>query len=293
MMIYGIPYFGKEEIEFIDVGTREFESLYDIIEEYAYRKVAVEIDGKWFTWLKDICFNYRDRELYLPYYKYDIAVTDKKYGFRKDYHILKVDGKVALRYNFELQLYKIDDSIKELVLLDIENKERIRVSWDKYISSNALDINKLYKLYLNSCYKDFGDIALEHDGGYHYIDRSVAEFKNMEHKLRNEFGLTEYSKNSIKLDDYRDVREYSYNEIIRLKGLQDSFEIYKLRRLRFESYLYCCMRDNLNPDGIPDWSKLGKGLDYIKYGKGIKLIIKAYWLNEFTLFSKKRSWSRI
>ena len=136
-------------------------------------------------------------------------------------------------------------------------------------------------------------------GGYHYITRTVDKFVNKEKLIRNDLGLRHYSEIQAYDSDYRDVRQYKYEQVVQMKGLRESLsKLYKLRRLDFDCLIYCIMRENAIPYNCSDefkidWERLGtkEGKDYIKYGKDIKLIIKSYWKNEYEPWEVK-SYSR-
>ena len=107
-MIEGIPYFGEdnqyiwEDILCSDIKNKLNEdSLYDLINSRIDKKVVVVIDGKWFTWLNDIAFNYRDKECYIPYYSFELYEISGE-GFKTDNkgHLLYDGDTVNIRYNY-------------------------------------------------------------------------------------------------------------------------------------------------------------------------------------------------
>jgi hypothetical protein len=132
-------------------------------------------------------------------------------------------------------------------------------------------------------------------GGYHYINKSIKNFENREKKLRELEGMYDYDIDNRFDTEYRDVRNYKYEEVIHTVGFRDTSELYKIRRLRFESLLYCILRDNCNPKDEQfkkSWHRLGLDKEYIKYGDSIKLIFKSYWLDNYKAI-KQKSWSRV
>lgn len=305
-MIQGIPYFGEETQEITErilkskiEYTKEFNSLYDIINEHINKKIIVIIDNKWLSWLNDIIFNYRDKKCYIPYYTYELfKVQDKKYKSNNKGHLVIKDITLYLRYNYNYKKFDININNLSLILYDMQTNKKYKVNTTNWIAEKEFNIDKLYNLYVDGCYKEDDFIYNKHEGGYHYIYKSPKEFKNKEKTLREAYNLQAYHMDSKFEADYRDVRNFKYEEVIQKIGLRETIELYKVRRLKFESYLYCILRQNIKPSNIDSkfteqWKKLGVTKDHIKYGQsGIKLIFKAYWLNNHKRL-KRKSWSRI
>lgn len=281
-MIKGIPYFGEQTQEIVDsilnidtdiIYEKKYDSLYDLILSNIDKHIIVVIDNKWLTWLNDIVFNYRDRECYIPYYTYkEQLITDRTFRTNNKGHLILDGDNIRVRY--EYSYHKLNITVDNLALdcVDIDTQERLIVRTNNWINEAAVDFDKLHKLYVESSYKDDDFIMNKHAGGYHYISLSPKEFVNRERKLREQYDLSDYSEDFYYIKDYRDVRQYKYEEIIKLNGLLDNIELYRERRLRFESYLYCCLRAGLFND-----IQFKKHI--YKVGKEIKLIIKDYWLD--------------
>lgn len=302
-MIEGIPYFGDDNqsiwrnILESDIKFNIIEnSLYDLVIRHINQKCVVVIDNKWLTWLNDITFNYRDKECYIPYYSFELfEIEDTNIRTDNKGHLIFDGDTLRIRYNYKLEKYSININNLSLIIYDLDTFEKYEVHTDKWINEKEIDIDKLYNLYLDSCYMEDDFTINKHSGGYHYITKIVDRFFNKECYLRKELGLQHYNIDNEIIKDYRDVRNYKYTEVIKLSGFRDTIEIYKLRRLKFEAYLYCILRTNIKPNKTKfkrEWNRLGKSVDFIKYGDNIKLIIKSYWLNECKPISKK-SWSRI
>lgn len=281
-MIKGIPYFGEQTQEIVDsilnidtdiIYEKKYDSLYDLILSNIDKHIIVVIDNKWLTWLNDIVFNYRDRECYIPYYTYkEQLITDRTFRTNNKGHLILDGDNIRVRY--EYSYHKLNITVDNLALdcVDIDTQERLIVRTNNWINEAAVDFDKLHKLYVESSYKDDDFIMNKHAGGYHYISLSPKEFVNRERKLREQYDLSDYSEDFYYIKDYRDVRQYKYEEVIKLNGLLDNIELYRERRLRFESYLYCCLRAGLFND-----IQFKKHI--YKVGKEIKLIIKDYWLD--------------
>ena len=303
-MISGIPYFGegtqsitenilKSKIEY----SKNYNSLYDLILNHINEKIIVVIDNKWLTWLTDITFNYRDKECYIPYYSYKLhKLNNKSYKSNNKGHLILEDNALYIRHEYKYEKLYLDINNLSLVLFDLDTMEKYEAKTNKWINEQYFDIDKLYNLYINSCYIEDDFNFNKHMGGYHYILRAPQGFKNREKNIREELNLQHFNTLSIYDTDYRDVRNFKYEEVIQKEGLRNSIELYKIRRLKFESYLYCSLRQGLNPSNknfLIEWQRLLKGKDYIKYGNNIKLIFKNYWLNNSKQINNKKTWSRI
>lgn len=281
-MIKGIPYFGEQTQEIVDsilnidtdiIYEKKYDSLYDLILSNIDKHIIVVIDNKWLTWLNDIVFNYRDRECYIPYYTYkEQLITDRTFRTNNKGHLILDGDNIRVRY--EYSYHKLNITVDNLALdcVNIDTQERLIVRTNNWINEAAVDFDKLHKLYVESSYKDDDFIMNKHAGGYHYITLSPKEFVNRERKLREQYDLSDYSEDFYYIKDYRDVRQYKYEEVIKLNGLLDNIELYRERRLRFESYMYCCLRAGLFND-----IQFKKHI--YKVGKELKLIIKDYWLD--------------
>jgi hypothetical protein len=180
-----------------------------------------------------------------------------------------------------------------LLVYDLETNEKYRVATDKWCD-DTFSIDELYNYYIDSSYEDDDFKLNKHIGGYHYIFRAPDKFNNREKKLRSDYYLKDLAED-IWFNEYRDVRKYKYNEVIQKEGMRDTCELHEYRRLRFESTLYCILRQHSISDNEhfnKQLKQLGVTKDYIKYGNNIKLIFKSYWLDEYRPI-KKYSWSRV
>ena len=312
-MIEGIPYFGEnnnEIYERIITGVKNgackekrYTTIYKLIHENIDNKLVVIIDGHWLTWLNDIRFNYRDHKCYIPYFTYELYSVDgsKRRSDNKG-HLLLKDGpsgkELFIRYNYKYEKLELSENNFRLNVYNLDTNEFMVLCSNNWINY-TFDMNELYEKYIDSCFKNDDYLLNKHMGGYHYITRTVDKFVNKEKLIRNDLGLRHYSEIQACDSDYRDVRQYKYEQVVQMKGLRESLsKLYKLRRLDFDCLIYCIMRENAIPYNCSDefkidWEKLGtkEGNDYIKYGKDIKLIIKSYWKNEYEPWEVK-SYSR-
>lgn len=286
-MIAGIPYFGEntqEIYEFIQsirydeatIAEVNYESLYELIISNINKHIVVIIDNKYLTWLNDIVFNYRDKECYIPYYSYkEYEIKDRKFKTNGRGHLILNDDKLTIRYEYKYNKLNIDVLKVKLTCMSIDTKEVFRATTNKWVGDTVVNLDALYKLYIDASYKDDDFIVNKHVGGYHYIDRSPIQFVNREKKLREQYGLSSYYDGYSNYKDYRDVRQYKYDEVISLVGMINNTELYRERRLKFEAYLYCCLRAGL-------FNNIQFKNHIYKLGSSVKLIIKDYWLDNIS-----------
>ena len=279
-MLRGIPFFDNYNTnEIYNKIKHTDKSEYKLVEGSLYKLVTDEyrdnfivVIDNYLTWLKDIKFNYRDKECYIPYYTFKLYESSVQANIQDFEHIYEdEEGKTFIRYDYELHHRNVDvDNL--LFIYDLENDRFFAYHITSWIDDTEIDLKKLHDLYVGSCYKP--TVIDNYYSGYHYIDLNVKGMKNTERRLRKVYYLSDYSYNHNDDKDYRDVREYRFEEV--LGKTEDVFTTnpYWIRRLEFESYLYCCLRKGLT-QGI----NLEKSNEYTKIGKNIPLIIKGYWLN--------------
>lgn len=287
-MISGIPYFGEQTQEITnsilnnnDINyEKEYDSLYSLIVDNIDKHIIVIIDNKWLTWLNDIVFNYRDKECYIPYYTYKLhRINDRQFKSNNNGHLILIDNTLYIRYEYSFNKKILDINNFRLKCINIDTMESFEIYSSNWIDNIEFDLDKLYKLYIDSCYSDDDFSITKHSGGYHYIEKSVKGFQNKEKKYREIEGLNTFTDSYKYEHDYRDVRQYKYNEVVTKYGMLETTDNYKVRRLKFECYLYCLIRGKLL-DNI----KFNNGI--YKIGDNIKLIIKKYWLDDVKINKK-------
>lgn len=299
MEVYGIPYFGVDTIEKEkrlikindkDIQTREYSQLYSFIQENINKKALVIIDNQWFTWLNDIEFNYRDKTVSIPYYKYNIEWVENCHDINSKGHIIVQDDrtKIGIRYDFELNKQELK-SIDQLKIYKVDSDELEIATWNRWMDNSDLDktdadiLDKLYELYKNQAIKSQDS---DHLGGYHFILKHTG-FQNIEYQKRQQLSLGVFKSDRYKYDEYRDVRQYRQTELtsvdkenlekVKSSNQNEWLKHNRDRRLAFESYLYTLCRS-----GRLDNIKFNHGIYKIsRPGQAVKLIIKQYWLDGY------------
>ena len=304
--IPGVPYFGldtqeiEENIKTLSISfCKEYDSLYELVqEEKSEDKVVVIEDGEdtWLSFFRDIKFNYRDREVFIPYYVFDIMeLKGAEYKNRYKGHIFKNEDGLLIRYNYQLCKRIINLDYNFLILYDFESNQKYKVVFRNYFNSSVFDIQGLYDKYINSCvdYEDY--LLFKHVEGYHLISRRVDKIKNEEQNFRKKFGLSDYRETNVDIY-YRDVRNLSKDNFDIKIGVEFFETPYWERLLDFESLLFCILRvkDKIEPNDLDfakEWEELGGKRSFIKYGnRGVPLIFKSYWMDGVT--RKIKTWSR-
>lgn len=294
MILGKIPYFGKDSIQIIDnirhshaVRTVHYNDMPSFIsnEGIVNNNIIVIQAGKKVitTYVKDIVFNYRDREAYIPYYDYKIKELKlpKKRTLSKGHLLLDKTHTVWLmRYDFIYKRIPLNINTK-IRIFNLSTQEMYSCIIDKWYD-DIFDIRRLYSLYILSSYKQEDTLLDGHEGGYAYINRQLKGFTNYENKVRTELGLSAYAHYDI-FRDFTDVRHYRYEELFSDK-LNPDQEPYKIRRLRFDCMLYSIIQAGAKPDDQDTarrWIKLSKQECFMVYKPFYKtdppLIFKSYW----------------
>ena len=300
--IKSIPYLGKENNIIKEymlnkcIESEIYINLYDFLNSENIHSKLVIVDNKWLTWLDDIVFNYRDKKCYIHYWKYDIMPLDENLVKRDSFqYLIEKNGTFYLRYNYEY--CKIDLNIgSELVIYDLHIDSKYKVIIKDWLSEKVFNIEKLYKLYIESCFYD-DIITKDREYGRYYIDKFSKKLSNRELKLRRDLLIDTFKDNNslVHERDFRDVRNYKIEEIWSKYGMIDTIDSYKNRRLKFDSYLYCILRADIPSNDSyfnDEISKLKKGKHVIKYGENIKLLFKDYWFNNIEI-KKYQTWMRL
>lgn len=305
-ILKGIPYYGENSIDIEEhIKNKDIEreikytSLLELISNETTEDKTVVIEdtnGVWLTYLRDIRFNYRDKILFIPYFTYKIkSIPRRNTRSNQNGHIILREDTIDIRYEYNLCKKSIDKVNNEIILYDITTDEKYKVSFRDWINEKEFSIDKLYDLYLNSCVSEEDYRLVKHTEGYHVITQKLEGRQNKERELRKKLELKDYNiNNDFSILNYRDVRNYTEEQYIQLKGLNTTDVSYWKRILDFESYLYCVLRSGIQPSEKfkKEWDKLRRGQEFIKYGTNIKLIIKRYWLDNIDIKTRK-TWSRV
>lgn len=314
----GLPYWGEDtfttlrsldKINFPLVTLEELSDLYNFpaflsghVDVFSLFKwfieenllFMVEDDRRYLSWCADIRFNYRDRYMFIPYYKYE--TLEVPYGFAdREYKFLdRLDGEtVSIRYNFELVERVLDSrqsGVREKVisLFDRERDRGFSLSIEHlpYLSGETFSMHTLHDSYTQL----LAGSSNEPDKDYWRIQNG--KFKTKEQQLRSAYELPVYAGEFNDLN-YTDVRYYTLEECLE-RGLLPNDIPYSLRVYLFEAYLYCVAASGVLPveeEFKSDWVNLGSRKRFMTVSKNnVPLILKHYYKDGSGL--RKKSYDR-
>jgi hypothetical protein len=320
--MHGIPYWGTESFSDIrDLVNLKIEALtLDKINDLCKNKgilihvtdmyslflalshldfiFVIEQDGTWVSWCRDIRFNYRDRFLFIPYYKYKAEnYTIKKHFKDMSKLDLVAENTLSIKYDFEIATMLLEERttgfrLETITLYDYENKSKYSLSLRgiTHFTPSTFSLGNLHDRYIASSY-----VASDlHDFFWEKYCRIDNKFKNnREHKLRKKMGLKAYSSVFSEIR-YTDFRQYTYEELNLTSLVSNTDKPYWLRILEFEAYLYCIFASSatvLEEEYTVLFADLGvksRFLSYVKNGKS--LILKYYYKD--TLMLRRKSFER-
>lgn len=304
-MLDGIPYWGSNtfkdmrKLEKCKIKKVDYNgSLEGLITELFENNSIIQIkdnDIYYYTYIRDIVFNYRDGLILLPYYKYQEYSIDLNVNNNLlDYKHLDINNEtINLRYAFNknyviIDDYKLDARISDLRVVSNDKKSILLYSLNmKYTDRLTFSLDTLIDYYIDSCYYNkLEDIKT--DNLYHKIDKESGN--NIEYKLRKKYMLPHYIYSDVDytLLDYKDVRTYKLSDYINNNGVISNLN-YSYRRFLFESYIYFSFASDLTvleSEYAEKHEALGKTLKYYKYNKGSFYIILKHYYKKFTVYSK-------
>ncbi|MEM4385781.1 MAG: hypothetical protein QXD03_04465 [Candidatus Anstonellales archaeon] len=255
------------------IEDKEFNSLYDLIIEGVKRKWLVYLDG-YVAYIQDIKANYRDGELYIPLYRYDI---------------FEEDG-VKVRYNnrvdkIDIHTFKDGYKMEELVVIPNLSGDWYRVKLNNLklsrdISDSDREARDLFYRYVAYSYRHLSELDID-VFDYNVILRKRISRKESDILSRNKLKF----RGEIYNKSYRDVRRWDIEDI-RLSLGEEYLRLdkpYKLRKMEFELELYTRLYDRVYWEKWThgNWSEFisDSRIDYIKYKeKDIYLIFKKKWI---------------
>lgn len=306
-MINGIPYWGNETFnemrelaKIVEVPEKvlpEADSLYTLFLLLAKKNYILRIsegDKFFYSYVRDICFNYRDRIIFIPYWSYKEKIVS--YLSENRQHLDYINGhNLCVRYAFCKLIDIIDNrqtkERKEYIeVYDSENKElyKVRIKELPYITEKYFSIKDLHDRYINSAYYYMDNEGFDFENRYHKIDREHGF--NIEYRIRQQRSLEHWRKglNDYSLVDYRDVRMYKYHDLASNQKLKfDITKRYWERKYLFEAYLYCIFAANLpiEEEGYQkDFEKLGKSKRVVKYEENdVSLFLKYYYKDDIAM----------
>lgn len=297
-MIDGIPYWGsttytdmsriqKKEVKLKRVS---FDIIGGIL-HFGELNGVIPLTSEYCTYIRDICFNYRDQYIYLPYWEYVTTWVDTAEG-----HIQGVDeqdGKLGVKHSFIKRKWRLGKTIKNLEVY-VPSEDTLYTWKVTEPREQEYKLSEIYRRYIGVAYKwdARGVSTYVNSTFYHKIGREQGN--NPEYSLRRKCGLLTYGEGDLfETINYRDVRVYSE------MYTQEYDTDYWRRKLEFEVYLYVAMQ--LADKGIvaEDADSMyhafinGKIRKYkIEEKGGIPLYLKYYYIEKNKGVYKKKSYER-
>lgn len=261
-----------------------------------------ETNKNFLTWCKDVRFNYRDGELFIPYYTYD--TVDVPYNNKNDLKFVDMveEGTMRLSYEYGIKKYvlhkskgvdEVDCTLDSIFVL-YDKDEHATYSLElldlPLIDSIVFSLDELLDLYKEACYAEVNSLQFASDETYFklngkHVDR-VGKVK------RAYYHLPLYKSKFTPLK-YTDLRMYSYRELKGVVEPENPVPHWE-RTMLFESLLYSVFACQLEPKDHPNkdaFIQLGITLRHVKIGSGEpSLILKHYYKNNSQLKLKSFEW---
>lgn len=266
----------------------KFKCFYDLVLHLAKKGAYIVCDTE-LMFAEEICFDYIQRHIYIPYLKCDyIKIPQYQHTTAEKVGILDKYGAYCLGYNYTLtqySLYQENQYVQDTIY--IVNAEctaiyTYDISGLPLITLEGLsfEAKDLYTRYLGYCY------------GY-YDEVDVTKFFPFKISQLSHFEQVFYRKNN--LNYYGDYTNMNYNQVrmypiqqILLEYTTEELQLgvnYNIRRINFEGQLFC--RCAMGKEYLwTNWSKgdmtklLNKEQYFCKYKEGkVALIFKSAWVN--------------
>lgn len=309
----GLPHFGVETLATINSlqerqpkvidplmlnGVTDLHTLFRYLmkNEYLFIIEHPNTHRLFTSWCWDIRFNYRDREVFIPYYSYETFLHQ---AIERDLSnpyltISKADNKkkhIAVRHNFEMNKLIIDNEKegyrhKNVCVYQPSTDSYLQIDIQSlpYLSENTFSVYELLRRHTNYKFmlSEFDLTSKDH----HYLDFNSK--KSREKRIRERQGFKTYSNNYINLN-YQDIRTYVVNPFSDEARQMTTDEDYVTRVYDFESYLYCLFAQHAEPLELEFkqlWSSLGVTKRFITLGDTYPLTLKYYYTDKQHTFKK-------
>lgn len=260
-------------------------NLYEVVERLLMNNALVECGGE-LMYVDEICFDYKNKQIYVPYIKCKYAEIPDKYFNRYDTQgLTKKYNGYRIAYKNERAKYVIYENGKYLidrlyVVVNIKGKmykKGVDISNLPLCSREDKDASDLFNRYVQYCYGIVDET--DYDIFYPY---KKSKLSKIEQSIIKELGLEYYGE--YLAEEYRDVRMYEYSKVESLMGYDriGSEQDFNIRRFKFEAELMTRIQEKVY---WKHWTKgsiekILSGVDYFCKHKenGISLIFKREWL---------------
>lgn len=309
----GIPHFGIETAEAInslqdrqpkDINPRTLRGVTDLHtlfryllkNEYLFIIEHPNTNRLYTSWCWDIRFNYRDREIFIPYYSYR---TFFHRAIERDLNnpyltISTLEDKkkyISVRHSFEVNKFIIDNRKEgyrhptiRVYHPSTDNYFQIDITSLPYLAENVFYIDELLRRHTNYKFllSEFDTTSKDR----HYFD--FTSKKNREKRLYLKEGYPTYGEKYTDLN-YQDIRTFIVNPFSDEAQQMTTDDDYVTRVYDFESYLYCLFAQKAQPyekDIKQRWSELSTKKRFITLGNTYPLTLKYYYTDKPNEFRK-------
>lgn len=248
------------------------------------------------SWCWDIRFNYRDREVFIPYYSYETFLhqaieRDLSNPYLSIINIGGSKAQIEVRHNFKMNKLILDDRKvdyrrKNICVYQPSTGIYLKLSLESlpYLSHNEFSMYDLLRRHTN--YKFLlSEFDLTSKDRYYL---NINSKKSREKRIRESRGFKTYSDNYTDLN-YQDIRTYVVSPFSDEARQMTTDEDYVTRVYDFESYLYClfaCQAEPTEPDFKQLWRELGVRKRFISLGGTYPLTLKYYYTDKPRNFKK-------
>lgn len=309
----GVPYFGEETYRKLEAlqdrqpeeinplklrGVTDIHTLFRHLlkNEYLFIINHPNTNRQFASWCWDIRFNYRDREIFIPYYSYNTFLhkaieRDLSNTYLNIYTLEDNKKYISVRYAFEMNKFVVDNR-KECYRTEsirvyhptTDNYYQLNISNLPYYAESIFSVHELLRRHTNYKFllSEFDLTSKEHQ----YLDFNYK--KSREKSIRTKEGFKTYSDNFTDLN-YQDIRTYVVSPFSDEANEMTTDDDYVTRVYDFESYLYCLFAQQsepYEPEFKQLWLDLGSKKRFITLGETYPLTLKYYYTDKHHNFKK-------
>lgn len=307
----GTPYFGEKTAQQLEVlrlrkpesltpttfkGVTDIYTLFRYLACEGYLFVIEDETGFYTSWAWDIRFNYRDREIFIPYYTYETFLHKALERDLSNPYLTIVNGGdsgayIEVKHSFKMGKLIIDDRktgyrVPSVTVYNPQTEDYYKILLIdlQYFSLPNFSITDLLSRHTNYKYNlmQFDDLSKADC----YLDPKV-KFSR-ERSIRNSKGYPTYVKPFLDIN-YQDIRTYNVGAFSEEATLVISSDPYHLRVYDFEAYLYCIFAQGVEPiesEYLDIWNSLGVSKRFITLGGKHPLTLKYYYTDKPQKFKK-------
>ena len=309
----GLPYFGDDTVAQLTslqdrepkvINPQDLEGVTDLHtlfrhllkNEYLFIIEHPSTQRLFATWCWDIRFNYRDREVFIPYYSYKTFLHKAIERDLTNPHLIITtleDNKkyIAVRYFYTMNKLIIDNrkegyKRQNICVYQPSTDTYLQIDIEKlpYLLHNVFSVSDLLNRHTNYKFQLSEFDVTSKDAYYTSINKK----NNREKSIRSKEGFSTYSDDFMGIN-YQDIRTFVINPFSDEAQQMTSDEDYVTRVYDFESYLYCLFAQQAEPSDEHHkklWVELGTKKRFITLGETYPLTLKYYYTDKPHTFKR-------